>query len=83
MEAILYKNKLLNVLSGVKKAPKTEDIPQTTTSEQRINQDPQVDAVQKFIEKNMDAIIVNMDANIVNMTTNMKSSKEVWKDIEN
>lgn len=85
MEAILHKNRLLNIVLGVEKAPKVEDMPQTATSEQRINHDAQMDALQKFNEKDMDAraeILISLEANIVNMVKNIKSSKEMWNHLQ-
>lgn len=85
MEAILHKNRLLNIVMGEEKCPKVPILPQNATSEQRTQFETKMETLKKFKEKDMDAraeILISLEANIVSMVRHIKSSSEMWKHLE-
>lgn len=85
MEAILHKNRLLNIVMGEEKCPELPILPQNATSEQRTQFETKMETLKKFKEKDMDAraeILISLEANIVSMVRHIKSSSEMWKHLE-
>lgn len=85
MEAVLHKNRLLNIVLGVDKAPNIGSLPRNPTNEQRAEFEEKMEVLQRFIEKDMDAraeILIALEPNIVNTVRNIKTSSEMWKHLQ-